>query len=88
MLTPAPCALSHTHRYKTEISADAGTLFVIPKAEVNPAMLKALLVDEWPVWSAKTGGWPNLNHEYEYVYPKKVRKAALSSASCLIHPYF
>ena len=46
---------------------------MIPKAEVNPAMLKALLADEWPIWSAKTGGWPNLNHEYEYVYPLKVR---------------
>ena len=59
-------------RYKTEMNAEANTVFVIPKAEVNPAMLKAMLVDEWPTWSAKTGGWPNLNHPYEYEYPKKV----------------
>ena len=59
-------------RYKAEVNAKAGTILVIPKAEVNAAMLKALLVDEWPIWSAKTGGWPNLNTPYEYEYPKRV----------------
>ena len=44
-------------RFKAETNADAGTILVIPKAEVSPAMLKALLIDEWPIWSAKTGGW-------------------------------
>lgn len=59
-------------RYKESINAAPGTIRVIRKEEVQPAMLKALKVDEWPVWANKTGGWPDLNHAYEYEHPVKV----------------
>jgi hypothetical protein len=35
-------------------------------------MLKALLVDEWPTWASKTGGWPDLNVPYEYEHRLRV----------------
>ncbi len=74
---PAPWRrhhLTYTYylRYKTEINAEPNTVRVIKKADVAPAMLKALLVDEWPVWFSKTGGWPDLNHPYEYEHPLRV----------------
>ncbi|GAX78691.1 hypothetical protein CEUSTIGMA_g6129.t1 [Chlamydomonas eustigma] len=73
-------------KYKTDINAEPNTVHVIKKDDINPAMLKALLVDEWPTWASKTGGWPDLNVPYEYEHRLRELSLVLEGSATVTIP--
>ena len=44
---------------------------MIRKGSVAPELNKALRISEWPVWSSKTGGWPLIDHPYDFTHEAK-----------------
>lgn len=58
-------------RYAAEINAEPDSIHVIRKGSVAPELSKALRISDWPVWSSKTGGWPLIDHPYEFTHESK-----------------
>ena len=56
-------------KYNAAINAAPGTVKVILKSEIDPKMIEALRINDWPIWFSNSI-WPVVNKPYPYLYTR------------------